>query len=116
MARPVADLPLYYSSLFQQTAANLLAMRPSLITDRDVLNLEILLNEAYLYAIQYEWSVDLQNAILDGLAHVTELNDIAQRNPDQPRNRYFYRNIKKLVSFLQIVAVFLIDEKIGTEN
>jgi len=116
MARPVADLPLYYSSLFQQTAANLLAMRPSLITDGDVLNLEILLNEAYLYAVQYEWSVDLQNAILDGLARATELSDIAQRNPSQPRSTFFYRNVKKLVSFLQVVAVFLIDENSGTEN
>jgi hypothetical protein len=110
ITKSVAELPIYFSSLFQQTAANLLSMRPSHIMDQDIINLETMLNDAYLYANQCEWSMDIQNAILSGLAQATELSDLVQKNPGQPRNKHFYREIKKIVNFLQITAVFLIDE------
>ena len=108
---PYEERAAYYSTLFNQTSVNLLNLKPSQIKDQDILDLEALLSDAYFHAYQEGWSADIQDAILDGLAHASELSAAIQYKPNQPLTRDFYRNLKKFVGFFQIIAVFLADEK-----
>lgn len=105
------DRTVYYSTLFNQTSVNLLNLKPSLIKDQDILDLEALLSNAYSYAYQEGWSADIQDAILEGLARASELSAAIQCKSDQPLQKDFYLSLKKFVSFFQIVAAFLLDER-----
>lgn len=97
-----------YSSLLNGVATNLLCQLPSQIIDKDVQELEVILNDLYIQAYQNNWPTDLQEAVLEALSRASELCDgINKGRPGKPRGKEFFRSIKRFVRLLQMIAIFL---------
>lgn len=70
--------------------------RPSAIDDKYILEVEGLLNEVYLQAIDEGWSSDLEEHALEALSMNAELSRAINSNSGGEHDKDFFKTIKRL--------------------
>jgi hypothetical protein len=92
-----------YSRILSQVADNLICLIPSRFVEDDIFELERLLNELYAVAYLENWSLDMQNAILDALGKASELGYLIQ-NPNRNPDFNFFKTLKQFASVLYMLS------------
>jgi hypothetical protein len=92
-----------YCRLLSQVADNLISLVPSRFADEDIFELEKLLNELYAVAYMENWSLELQNAILEALGRASELNYLIQKT-DAYLDSSFFKMLKQFSSILYMIS------------
>ena len=97
-----------YSMLLGGIADNLIGLIPSQFMEKDILELERVLNEIYVISYLETWPLNVQNALLDALSRASELNyTIGREGQDKKIDRSFFKTLKQFAQILYMLSAHL---------